>query len=113
MEDYKNHNAWKRLVDQLEWYDTESHYCHVRYKFWKIVQIVVAASIPVISIFLLCPHSTAERLKHEKHLFLADAGQYRDLNENEKLMLLAERVEEHVSTEHANWIDEHKRVTRK
>ena len=146
MEDYKNHNAWKRLVDQLEWYDTESHYCHVRYKFWKIVQIVVAASIPVISIFLLCPlwvkvlvaalgavvaiiesiqqlyqysslwmsyHTTAERLKHEKHLFLADAGQYRNLDANEKLTLLAERVEEHVSTEHANWIDEHKKITRK
>lgn len=55
MEDYKNHNAWKRLIDQLDWYDNKSHYCHVRYKFWKIVQIIVAASIPVICIFLLCP----------------------------------------------------------
>jgi hypothetical protein len=50
--------------------------------------------------------STAERLKHEKYLFLSIAGPYKDLNENSRLILLAERVEEHVSTEHANWFDE-------
>lgn len=50
--------------------------------------------------------STAERLKHEKFLFLAVAGPYRDLCEAARLILLAERVEEHVSTEHANWINE-------
>ena len=110
------------------------------------MQIIVAASIPVISIFLLCPlwvkvlvsalgafvaviesiqqlcqyaplwmsyHSTAERLKHEKHLFLSEAGQYRDLEEPEKLILLAERIEEHVSAEHANWFDEHKKIAKK
>ncbi len=55
MKDYKKHNAWVRLNDQLDWYDTNSHYSQRRYKFWKIVQIIVSASIPVISIFLLCP----------------------------------------------------------
>lgn len=48
--------------------------------------------------------STAEHLKHEKFLFLSESGPYRDLQTEETLRLLAERVEEHVSTEHARWI---------
>lgn len=54
--------------------------------------------------------STAERLKHEKYLFLSAAGPYRALPEPERLIQLAERVEEHVSTEHANWFNETRRV---
>lgn len=53
--------------------------------------------------------STAERLKHEKFLFLSAAGPYKGSDEAQRLVLLAERVEEHVSTEHANWINEAKR----
>jgi Protein of unknown function (DUF4231) len=53
--------------------------------------------------------STAERLKHEKYLFLSAAGPYRDIPEGERLIQLAERVEEHVSTEHANWFNETRR----
>jgi hypothetical protein len=54
--------------------------------------------------------STAERLKHEKFLFLSAAGPYRGMSEPERLIQLAERVEEHVSTEHANWFNETRRV---
>ena len=50
--------------------------------------------------------ATAERLKHEKYLFLSTAGPYTGLPEPERLVTLAERVEEHVSTEHANWFNE-------
>lgn len=50
--------------------------------------------------------STAEKLKHEKYLFLSAVGPYRGDSEEERLCLLAERVEEHVSTEHANWFKE-------
>jgi hypothetical protein len=50
--------------------------------------------------------STAERLKHEKYLFLSAAGPYRGMADADRLVLLAERVEEHVSTEHANWFNE-------
>jgi hypothetical protein len=50
--------------------------------------------------------STAERLKHEKYLFLSAAGPYKDLNDTDRLITLAERVEEHVSSEHANWMNE-------
>ena len=53
--------------------------------------------------------STAERLKHEKYLFLSAAGPYRDMQESDRLVQLAERVEEHVSTEHANWFNETRR----
>ena len=48
--------------------------------------------------------ATAEHLKHEKFLFLSQSGHYRDLEPKDALRLLAEQVEEHVSTEHARWI---------
>ena len=53
--------------------------------------------------------ATAERLKHEQYLFLSSAGPYKGLAEPDRLIALAERVEEHVSTEHANWINETRR----
>lgn len=54
--------------------------------------------------------ATAERLKHEKYLFLSAAGPYKNLSEPDRLIALAERVEEHVSTEHANWFNETRRA---
>lgn len=53
----------------------------------------------------------AERLKHEQYLFLSNAGPYRDISEPDRLVALAERVEEHVSTEHASWVTETRRAT--
>ena len=50
--------------------------------------------------------ATAEQLKHEKFVFLAKSGPYRDIEEEEALKRLAERVEGQVSTEHANWVSE-------
>jgi hypothetical protein len=40
---------------------------------------------------------------------LETAGPYRGLGGEERFVALAERVEEHVSTEHANWFNENKR----
>ena len=54
--------------------------------------------------------STAERLKHEKFLLLSSAGPYKELSRADQLVTLAERVEEHVSTEHANWFNKTRRV---
>lgn len=54
--------------------------------------------------------ATAERLKHEKYLFLSAAGPYKGLADQDCLVALSERVEEHVSTEHANWFNETKRA---
>ncbi len=46
--------------------------------------------------------STCEALKHEKHLYLAQAGPYTD--PLAAVRALAERVEGLVSQEHAKWI---------
>lgn len=54
---------------------------------------------------------TAERLKHEKFLFLSEAGPYKTMSEPDRLIVLAERVEELVSSEHANWVNETRRAS--
>ncbi len=137
----ENHPAWLRLEDQLAWYDRKSRYAQRWYKWLKIIQVVLAISIPIVSQIVdgigkwltsiaggliavieavqhmnqystlwITYRSTAERLKHEKFLFLSVAGPYRGLTEPERLIGLAERVEEHVSTEHANWFNDSRRV---
>jgi len=135
------HPAWKRLEDQLDWYDTKSTNCQKLYKRLKFAQISLAVLIPLMShldptyakwatsfagaliaILEAVQHmnqystlwvtyrATAERLKHEKHLFLSGAGPFKGLAEADRLISLAERVEEHVSTEHANWFNETRTV---
>lgn len=132
---FKEHPAWLRLEDQLDWYDRKSRSNQTWYKVLKLTQIVLATSIPLfalskeswaqgamailgamIAILEAVQHlyqfntlwieyrATAESLKHEKYLFLAKAGPYRGLNIEEALALLAERVEEQVSKEHAQWV---------
>jgi hypothetical protein len=54
--------------------------------------------------------STTEHLKHEKYLFLSLSGPYRDLNQDEALLFLAERIEVHISKEHAKWINTSKKA---
>ena len=54
--------------------------------------------------------STSEHLKHEEYLFLALSGPYRDLSIESALLLLAERVEEHISKEHAKWVSTSKKA---
>jgi hypothetical protein len=48
--------------------------------------------------------TTAEALKHEKFLWQAKAGPYKDPNNPTLETLFAERVEALISTEHANWV---------
>jgi hypothetical protein len=74
-----------------------------------IALIEAVQQINQYSMLWISYRSTAERLKHEKYLFLSAAGPYRELTDSERLVQLAERVEEHVSTEHANWFNETKR----
>jgi hypothetical protein len=47
--------------------------------------------------------SNAEGLRSEKFLFLSQSGHYRNIDHCEALHILAERVEEKVSQEHARW----------
>jgi Protein of unknown function (DUF4231) len=46
----KEHVAWHRLNDQIEWYDRKSGSNQSWYKRLKLAQLVLAASIPVLSI---------------------------------------------------------------
>lgn len=122
--------AWDRLEEQLSWYDEKS----AHHKDWfyrtKVLQIVIAAAIPVAagagasawltgslgaSIVVLEGlqqlfqfqqnwagyRATAESLKHEKYLYLSHAGHYALAARPESL--LAERVEGLVSQEHSAW----------
>jgi hypothetical protein len=125
--------SWQRLEEQIAWY---SHGAR-RNKRWylriKVVQIVAAASIPVLAatsvptwvagalgalivvlesvqqLFQFHSNwthyrSTSEALKHEKYLYLAQAGSY--TTATNPAAMLAERVEARVSQEHASWASE-------
>jgi hypothetical protein len=125
--------AWSRLETQIAWYSKKSRYNQRWFKALKVVQIVIAAVIPVAAaadvgsawigaggavIVALeglqqlqqyqqnwaAYRSTAERLKHEKFLFLSEAGPYASVERPEAL--LAERVEGLVSQEHAAWVSQ-------
>jgi uncharacterized protein DUF4231 len=123
--------ARSRLEDQIAWYDARSQRDQRWYKRLKVVQIVVAAAIPVEAAasaagWLLGAggavivvleglqqlgqyqhnwtsyRSTCEQLKHEKYLYAAGAGPYAGVPAPERV--LAERVEALVSQEHASWV---------
>src|SRR4051794_19300148 len=99
--------TWDRLEDQLGWYDRKSSAAQRMYKRLKILQLVTAAAIPVAAaagapgwvtaalggVVLVLEglqqlgqyqqdwaayRSTCEALKHEKYLYLAEAGPYLD-----------------------------------
>ena len=123
--------AWERLEDQVSWYDRKSQQAQRDYKRFKVLQLVAAAGVPVLAAAEVAPwvtaglagvvlvleglqqlgqyqhnwityRSTCEALKHEKYLYLAGAGPYR--NPEERSLLLAEHIEGLVSQEHARWV---------
>jgi hypothetical protein len=125
--------TWERLEDEIVWYDGKSRQNQRLYKWLKLLEIAVAAALPVVAgvggpvwvtgglaavIVVLegAQHlyqyqerwigyrSTSEALQHERYLYLARAGPYRD---EERHALLAERVEALISQEHAKWIASH------
>src|SRR3954454_9693067 len=124
---WSEHPAWTRLEDQLEWYDRKSISAQQAFKRLKVLEIVVAAAIPVVAgvsgsavvtaalgstVVILeavqqlyqwqtnwvLYRSTAEALKHEKYLFLSAAGPYAAAD---RQRVLAERIEGLTSQEHA------------
>lgn len=126
---WSEHPAWTRLEDQLDWYDRESAAAQRAFKRLKVLEVVVAAAIPVVAgvsgpalltatlgaivvVLESVQHlyqwqtnwvlyrSTAEALKHEKYLFLSSAGPYAT---PDRLAVLAERLEGLISQEHARW----------
>ena len=123
--------AWDRLEDQLGWYDHRAAHHRTWFHRLKVAQLVVAAAIPVAAaagasdwlvgglgaVVLVLEglqqlfqfqqnwigyRGTAEALKREKHLYLAQAGPYAQAPHSRDA-LLAERVEGLVSSEHAAW----------
>lgn len=121
--------TWERLEDQLGWYDRKSGDNQRRYKWLKLLELAVAASLPVVAgmkspvwitgglaavivvlegaqhLYQFQEHwityrSTAEALRHERYLYLAEAGPYAGEDRHRQL---AERIEGLVSQEHAKW----------
>src|SRR4051812_10438505 len=44
-----DHPAWTRLVDQLAWYDRKSVAAQRAFKRLKVIEVVIAAAIPVVA----------------------------------------------------------------
>ena len=128
--------TWERLEDQIGWYDRKSSENQRMYKWLKLLEIAIAASLPVVAavhspvavtgglaavivvlegvqhVYQFQEHwityrSTAEALKHERFLYLAQAGPY---SAEDRHRQLAERLEGLVSQEHAKWTASHSRA---
>jgi hypothetical protein len=119
-----------RLEDQLAWYDGKAAYAQRMFKRLKATTFIAAGLIPLSALcpygkfvaavlgFVVVIvegfqqlgqfqqnwinyRATAEMLKHQKYLFLAQAGPYADVPNARRV--LAEQVESIVSQEHARW----------
>ena len=121
----------QRLDDQIKWYDSRSATNQKWFKVLKVIVIASAALVAFVSALPHVPawgpgalgvviaiaeglqqvnqyhanwiayRSTCETLKHEKYLFLGNAGPYPRAGDPQAL--LAERIESLVSQEHAKW----------
>jgi hypothetical protein len=127
----REHPTLERLDDQISWYDRKSSYNQRWYRRLKIITLVSGALIPALAmvqgfqpvaaglgvVIVIVEglqqlnqyqnnwtsyRSTCESLKHEKYLFLAEAGPYATVEK--PISLLAERIEGLVSQEHAKWV---------
>jgi hypothetical protein len=134
-----NNPTYERLEDQITWYGDKSDFNHRRFKLIKGAQLLSAAAIPVVATLdfhaaILAGlgalvvvlegfqqlnqyqqnwstfRSTAEALKHEKFLYLANAGPYRHARHD--IPLLADRIEGLISQEHAKWISAREEAAR-
>src|SRR5271166_7149339 len=129
-----------RLEDQIGWYDKKSQSAQRWYKALKLLQVLIAALIPLASVFpvpqpqwftavlgigvlviealqqlnqyqqnWISYRTTCESLKHEKYLFLAEAGPYE--NTQRPMAVLANRIEALISQEHAKWVSNQEQET--
>ena len=122
--------TWERLEEQIGWYDRRSGENQRWFRWLKLLELAVAAALPVVAgigspvwvtgglaavvvvlegaqhLFQFQEHwityrSTAEALKHERYLYLAQAGAY---GGEDRHAQLATRTEALVSQEHAKWV---------
>ena len=123
--------VWERLEDQIRWYDRNSRKNQRWYRRLKLLELLLAASLPVITgldgllwvigIFSativvlegsqhlyrfqeqwITYRSTCEGLRHERYLYQAGAGHY--ANAANPRALLAERIERLASEEQLKWL---------
>lgn len=121
--------TWERLENQLGWYDGKAVRNQRRYKWLKVLEIAVAAALPVVAALhspvwvtgglgavvvvlegvqhiyqfqenWITYRSTAEALRNERYLYLAKAGPYAG---EDRDRVLAERIEVLLSQEHTKW----------
>jgi hypothetical protein len=119
-----------RIEDQLRWYDRKSVAAQRKYKGVKLLQLTVAAAVPVLAAahadaaimaalggallvlegvqqigqyhkLWIDYRSTWELLQREKFLFLARAGQYARAGNRERSF--AEQIERVISRETTGW----------
>lgn len=125
-------SGYKRLEDQITWYDRKSMGAQRAYKWTKYFTISAAAAIPILALFELSAvvavvgaliavfegfnqinqwqhnwityRATCEALRHEKYTYIERADPYNDDDSVRVRKLLVERVESLISTEHSKWI---------
>jgi hypothetical protein len=122
--------TWERLQGQIGWYDRNAKRNHAWFKTVKVAQIVLAGLVPVsaaggtprwvlgglgAAVVVLegiqqlfqfhrnwiSYRATCEALRREQHLYQVGAANY--ATAASPLILLAERLEDLVSSETAEW----------
>lgn len=132
-------SGYARLDDQIAWFDDRSRRHQVWYRRLKILSIAAAALVPFVSSLegyavlagllgvvvvvveglqhvnqhhenWIRYRATCENLRHEKFLYLARAGHFADLDDDEALRLLTEQVESILSFEGREWARRRRQV---
>jgi Protein of unknown function (DUF4231) len=122
--------TWKRLEDAIDWYDRRAVENQRLYRWLKLLELAVAATLPVVAgvgspvwvtgglaavvvvlegaqhLFQfqelwITYRSTAESLKHEAYLYQAKAGPYAGEDRHSQL---ATRTGALLTQEHAKWV---------
>ena len=113
-----------RVDDQIEWYDKKSVKCQRWYKFLQAIEIIIAASIPVLSGYTsqcftitiiesltkLYKHhenwieyrTTCELLRYQKYLYITKSAPYNDEPESID-NIFVRNIENIISSENNKW----------
>jgi hypothetical protein len=129
--------TWQRLEEAIDWYDRRAGENQRLYRWLKLLEIAVAAALPVVAgvgspvwvtgglaavvvvlegaqhLFQfheqwITYRTIAESLKHEHYLYLAKAGPYGGEDRRSKL---ATRTEALISQEHTKWVSGQQGIT--
>ena len=125
--------GYARLEDQIGWYDTKSLHHQTWYRRLKVISIASAALVPLFSglegyamlagglgvVVVIAEglqhvnqhhenwiryRATCEILRREKYLYLAGAGGYEGMTDEQALRRLAAQVESVLSREGGDWL---------